>query len=104
MAKKTIAKSRSKTGAKAAMAKHSKDDKPASKKVGFGTRKGGAGGTRVASVAAKSADAKVTKKPARKSTIGKVVGSAAGAVASTMSSVADRATSLFKRGGAQKSR
>jgi len=104
MAKKTIAKSKPKTGAKAAIAKHSNDDKPSSKKAGFGTRKAGAAGTKVAAVAAKSTGAKTAKKPAAKSTIGKVVGSAAGAVASTVSSVADRATSLFKRGSTQKSR
>ena len=104
MAKKTIAKSRTKAGAKVAMAKHGKDDKPASKKTGFGTRKAGASGTRVSVAAAKTAGTKTAKKPAGKSTLGKVVGTAAGAVASTVSSVADRATSLFKRGSAQKSR
>lgn len=101
MAKKATAKTRPRAGAKAAMAERSKDGTSApKKKAGFGKR------SKAASVAhlPKSTASKVTAKPARKSTLGKAVKTAVGAVSSTVSSVAGQATSLFKRSRAEKTR
>jgi len=101
MAKKATIKSRSRAGAKAAMAKRSKDVEAApKKKAGFGKRGTSPSAARTASAAAKSASSKTAAKPARKSAIGKV----AGAVTSAVSSVADKATSIFKRDRASKTR
>jgi hypothetical protein len=101
MAKKATVKSRPRAGAKAAMAERSKDGAPAAqKKAAFGKR---SKAVRVAH-STKSTGSKTTAKPARKSTLGKVVDTAVGAVSSTVSSVAGQATSLFKRGGAEKTR
>ena len=104
MAKKTTAKPRSRTGAKAAMAERSKDGTPApkKKKAEFGKRSKASSVAHAASP--RSAGSKVTAKPAGKSTIGKAVNSAVGAVSSTVSSLAGQATSLFKRGRAEKTR
>ena len=103
MAKKAAAKSRPRTGAKAATAKRSEDDAPTpKKKAAFGKRSKAAGMAHAAQP--KSAASKATAKPARKSAIGKVVGTAVGAVTSTVSSVAGQASSLFKRGRAEKTR
>jgi hypothetical protein len=99
MAKKAIAKSRPRAGAKAAMAERSKDSTATpKKKAAFGKRSKAA---RVAHAASpKSSASKTTAKPVRKSIVGKAVG----AVSSTVSSVAEQATSLFKRGRAEKTR
>ena len=97
MAKKATAKSRPRAGAKAAMAERSKDGTAApKKKEAFGKRSKAA---RVAH-SPKSTASKTAAKPARKSIVGKAVS----AVSSTVSSVAGQATSLFKRGRAEKTR
>jgi hypothetical protein len=104
MAKKATARPRSKSGAKAAMADHSKDGTSAQqKKAAFGKRRKASGAAHAASAVRKSTTSNTMTKPARKSTIGKVVDKAVGAVSSTVSSVAGQATSLFKR-RAEKSR
>jgi hypothetical protein len=100
MARKVPAKSKTTAGAKAAAArsKVAADEAPKAK-TGFGKRSMAAGAARAASTRAKSSHAKAAARPARKSIIGKAVG----AVASTVSGVAESATSLFKRGPAKSS-
>jgi len=101
MARKAAPKSKTKTGvktgAKAALAQHSKDaETTASKgKSGFGKRSVAAGAARDASVRSKAA------KPQARTTRKSVIGKAVEAVTSTVSNVAESATSLFKRGPAK---
>jgi hypothetical protein len=92
MAKKAAPKSKSRTSARAAQAKRVKpaETKPEQNKSGFGKR----------SAAPAAAHARVKRSeatPAGRSMIGKAVE----AVGSTMSSVAESATSLFRRGNAK---
>jgi hypothetical protein len=101
MARKPAIKSKAKTGAKtvakSALAGHGKDAETSASKAksGFGKRSMAAGAART--TAAKSKPAKSHAKPARKSVIGKAVE----AVTSTVSNVAEGATSLFKRRSAK---
>ena len=103
MAKKAIAKSSPRSAAKVATDKRSQDGAPApKKKSAFGKRSKASSMAHAAPQ--KPATSKTTAKPARKSTIGKAVQTAVGAVSSTVSSVAGQATSLLRRGGAKKAR
>jgi hypothetical protein len=96
MARKPAPRSKAKTAGKAALAQRSKDaEAPAAKaKSDFGKRSM-ASTQRSAAVHAKPAKSPV--KTQRKSVIGKAVE----AVTSTVSTVAESATSLFRRGPAK---
>jgi hypothetical protein len=95
MAKKANNKPKVTIGAKAAMAARDKqaDNDGPKTKAGFGKRSMAAGAARTASASSKPPRSKSPAKARGKSMIGKAVG----AVASTVSSVADSATALFKR-------
>jgi hypothetical protein len=102
MAKKAMAKSSSRS-AKATMDKRGKDVAiEPKKKAAFGKRSKAS--SMAHTMSQKPATSKTKAKPARKSTIGKAVQTAVGAVSSTVSSVAGQATSLLRRGRAEKTR
>ena len=103
MAKKAIAKSSPRSAAKVVSDKRNKDAATApKKKAAFGKRSKASSMAHATSQ--KPATSKTTAKPARKSTIGKAVQTAVGAVSSTVSSVAGQATSLLRRGRPKKTR
>jgi hypothetical protein len=99
MAKKAINKPKAGIGAKAAMAARDKkvDSDAPKTKAGFGKRSMAAGAARTASASSKASRRKGGAKIGSKSVIGRAVG----AVASTVSSVAQSATALFKRSPAK---
>lgn len=91
MARKPAAKQKPGAGARKALAAQGKDAEQAPKKTGFGKRSMRAGAARSTSPS-KSARPKSGPKP-RKSVIGRAVG----AVGSTLSGIAESATSVFRR-------
>ena len=105
MAKKTTAKPRSRAGAKAAMAERSKDGTPAPKKKSrfWQAQQGGAAWRSLPRREIRRFEGH-GKARWQVDDSAKWSTRAVGAVSSTVSSVAGQATSLFKRGRAEKTR